>query len=113
MTQKVENFSANAVILPPLKLHNSRVNSQLVISWRSGEEHTLTYQQLRAACRCATCRANQTSGKILLISADINVEKINNLGQGLQLLFSDGHERGIFPWQYLFELGSRNIENTF
>ncbi|MES2823466.1 MAG: DUF971 domain-containing protein [Pseudomonadota bacterium] len=95
------------MINPPIKLHNARQHQQLIIHWQSGEEHALNYHQLRAACRCATCRANQTSGKISLIVADLQLQKINNLSQGLQFIFSDGHERGIYPWQYLFDLGAQ------
>jgi len=99
------------MIQPPRKIHNAREQRQLIIYWQGGQEHAIHYQQLRSACRCASCRADQTGGKILLIPDDLQVEKINNLGQGLQFIFSDGHQRGIFPWQYLFELGS-NITTT-
>lgn len=94
-------------IRAPKKLHNARAQHQLIIDWQTGEQHAISYQQLRAACRCASCRANHTSGKIFLVPADLQLEKINNLGQGLQFIFSDGHQRGIFPWQYLFELGEQ------
>jgi DUF971 family protein len=85
-------------------VRNAREQQQLIICWQDGTEHRLLYGQLRAACRCASCRAQLTSGRIQLIAADIALEKINNLGQGLQFIFSDGHQRGIFPWQYLYEL---------
>jgi len=94
------------MIPAPRKLHHARQQQQLIISWQNGQEHYFNYRELRAACRCATCRANQVRGRVVLIDADLQLEKLNNLGQGLQLIFSDGHERGIYPWQYLFELGS-------
>ena len=97
------------MIQPPRKLHNVRQQQQLIISWQDGQEHKFTYRELRAACRCASCRANKVRGYLLLIDADLQLEKINNLGQGLQFVFSDGHERGIYPWQYLFELGTQPI----
>ena len=31
--------------------------------------------------------------------------ELNAQGYGLQLIFNDGHERGIYPWPYLAELG--------
>lgn len=93
------------MIRPPLRISNQREQQQLLIGWQDGREHQLSYRQLRAACRCASCRAQISNGKIQLIAEDIAVKKINNLGQGLQFIFSDNHERGIFPWQYLFELG--------
>lgn len=106
MTQLPPTIKPSNEIKTPRKLHNSREQHQLVIYWQDGQEHSISYQQLRAACRCASCRADRTSGKISLIPADLQLEKINNLGQGLQFIFSDGHQRGIFPWQYLYELGS-------
>jgi DUF971 family protein len=34
----------------------------------------------------------------------IRVVELNVQGYGLQLIFSDGHERGIYPWPYLAQL---------
>ncbi|CAI8772207.1 hypothetical protein EMIT0P43_170072 [Pseudomonas jessenii] len=31
---------------------------------------------------------------------------MHSQGYGLQLVFSDGHERGIYPWAYLARLTS-------
>ncbi|VVQ11755.1 hypothetical protein PS938_03710 [Pseudomonas fluorescens] len=30
--------------------------------------------------------------------------RVSRQGYGLQLVFSDGHERGIYPWAYLAQL---------
>jgi DUF971 family protein len=98
------------MIQTPKKIRNSITSRNILINWADGHEHTLSHRQLRAACRCASCRANHTQGKISLINEDLHVVKINNLGQGLQLVFSDGHERGIFPWQYLFDMGEQVAE---
>jgi DUF971 family protein len=106
MMQAPNSIQPPHIIVAPRKIHNARAERQLIIDWQDGTQLAISYQQLRAACRCASCRAEQTSGKISLIADDVQLEKINNLGQGLQFIFSDGHQRGIFPWQYLFELGS-------
>lgn len=95
------------MIQPPHKIHNARGQKRLVIDWPSGHKHIINYQQLRSACRCASCRADHIMGKIVLITEDLQLENINILGPGLQFIFSDGHERGIFPWQYLFDLGTQ------
>lgn len=100
------------MIPSPQKIHNARQQQELVIHWQNGAEHRFNYSQLRAACRCATCRSHKISGRMMLIDADLQLEKINNLGQGLQLVFSDGHERGIYPWQYLFELGAQPFSSA-
>lgn len=93
------------MIRKPQRIHHAKQARQLQIHWSTGEAYSLNSQQLRAACRCASCRAHQVRGELVLIPQDLQIERINNQGSGLQLVFSDGHERGIFPWQYLFELG--------
>lgn len=60
--------------------------------------------ELRSRCRCATCRANALRGIISSPSAKIDVLAVTPLGYGLQLHFSDGHNRGIYPWPYLREI---------
>lgn len=111
MIETLAQIQPSQIRQAPRKLHNARALRELIIYWQDGQEHRLSYRQLRAACRCASCRADQTRGKISLIPEDLQLEKINNLGQGLQLVFSDNHQRGIFPWQYLFELGSQVSEH--
>ena len=35
------------------------------------------------------------------IALRVQVIELHSQGYGLQLVFSDGHERGIYPWAYL------------
>jgi DUF971 family protein len=62
--------------------------------------------QLRSHCRCAGCRADALRGVVSSPRIKIEVLAITPLGYGLQMHFSDGHNRGIYPWRYLRELGS-------
>jgi DUF971 family protein len=52
----------------------------------------------RAGCRTACC-APEAASSIRLAAIHAVSDK------GLNLAFSDGHGRGIFPWAYLRELG--------
>lgn len=36
-----------------------------------------------------------------MVDGRVQVIEVNSQGYGLQLVFSDGHERGIYPWAYL------------
>lgn len=90
---------------PPRALRNDRQHQCLIVDWPDGKQQIITAAQLRGACRCAVCHAQQIKGQISLIAVDIQIEKINNLGSGVQFIFSDGHQRGFFPWEYLFRLG--------
>jgi DUF971 family protein len=65
----------------------------------------LSARTLRAACRCASCRAAERAGAPVLPASDVEVVRVNEVGgYALQLCFSDGHERGIYPWSYLAAL---------
>jgi len=88
-------------------------NAKLKLSWND-KEATLDGPSLRAACRCAQCRRERLNAgdsidvplSLSATEADVAVVSAMSIGYGLQLHFSDGHSRGIFPWAYLHELAS-------
>jgi DUF971 family protein len=45
-----------------------------------------------------------------LVDDRVRLIEVNAQGYGLQLVFSDGHERGIYPWAYLAQLTPGSIE---
>jgi DUF971 family protein len=65
----------------------------------------LSAQRLRDACRCAGCTRARVDGRAAPADATIAVSAIDPVGgYGVNLGFSDGHGRGIFPWLYLREI---------
>ena len=72
----------------------------------NGERATLGHRALRLACRCAECESSRRKGLPgAPVAKDIEVTRIELVGEsGLHLFFSDGHDRGIFPWAYLYRL---------
>lgn len=88
----------------PLSLSNSSKKKQVLVKWSEADIQTLSHQRLRGACPCAKCRAARIQGKISLVDADVELIAMNPMGYGLQMVFSDGHDRGIYPWSYLHEL---------
>ena len=88
----------------PLRLTNNPGQQQLTLVWSETDKEVLSHLLLRRACCCSTCRAKRLKGSIPLLDPDIHITAINNMVYGVQLVFSDGHERGIFPWAYLRQL---------
>jgi DUF971 family protein len=42
-----------------------------------------------------------------LITDSGRIKKINLMGStGLQIIFADGHDRGVFPWAYLHAIAN-------
>lgn len=67
---------------------------------------TLAHATLRRACRCSQCEhARRTLDAAPAAGPDVVLERIEPLGTtALQLFFSDGHARGIYPWTYLKQM---------
>jgi DUF971 family protein len=90
----------------PTALRNSRSQTCLTLEWADGRRQEISHARLRGACPCAQCKAARLHGAISLVDEGVRLERIALQGYGVQLVFSDGHERGIYPWGYLRELGS-------
>ena len=74
----------------------------LRLRWPDGDSE-LSAARLRAACRCGDCRAGRSRSD----GADVQLADARPVGQyALQLVFSDGHDRGSDPWTGLQELAA-------
>ena len=88
----------------PREIVNSRQGRVLDIVWDDGSTQQLPHATLRAQCKCTVCQSNRLLG-VSQPAADVRIDDIRQIGvYGVQLVFSDGHERGIYPWPYLREL---------
>lgn len=83
-------------------------NSLLRITW--ADEHVCDFAaaRLRRACPCAQC-VNEWTGQRTLkpetISDDVEINDLNIVGRyALNFRWSDGHETGIYSFQYLRDL---------
>lgn len=67
----------------------------------------LPHGWLRTHCRCAGCQQQARRSEATPPLADnLRLSDIRPVAdKGLNLVFSDGHDRGIYPWPHLRELG--------
>jgi DUF971 family protein len=75
----------------------------LGIVWTDGTRQHLANARLRRHCRCADCKALRLqTGAALDVASQTTITEIRMVGHyAAQLIFSDGHERGIYPWVFL------------
>ncbi|WP_426206435.1 DUF971 domain-containing protein [Pseudomonas sp. TWP3-1] len=90
----------------PVAIGNSQTAQTLRLNWPDGRESLLSHAELRRQCPCSQCRAFRLQGTPPMVDPRVRVIEINAQGYGLQLVFSDGHQRGIYPWPYLAQLPS-------
>jgi prepilin-type processing-associated H-X9-DG protein len=76
--------------------------ARLQLTWRQGEAADVSASRLRAACRCAWCTRARIDGTFARFFDDTTIEELKPIGDyAVNIAFSDGHARGIYPWSYL------------
>jgi DUF971 family protein len=81
--------------------------SSLQVTLETGAVFSLPAERLRAACRCAHCRRAQIDGVFAAEFPSITIAHVAPIGHyAVNLEFSDGHARGIYPWPYLAEIAA-------
>jgi DUF971 family protein len=89
---------------PPEEIVVSADRSELRLVW---PDRTLAVSapRLRAACRCADCRRARIDRDADPAADGVALATVVLVGDhALNIAFSDGHDRGIYPWSYLREL---------
>ena len=88
-----------------IKLHQaSRV---LEIHFADGRAFRLPYELLRVYSPSAEVRGHGPGQEVLQAGKrDVTIATVEPVGHyALRPAFSDGHDSGIFSWEYLYELG--------
>ena len=94
----------------PAEISNDRAEGLLTIVWQDGVRQQWPHTQLRSHCKCTQCQSQRLLGATPLLSQQTSrVDNLRMIGNyGLQLVFGDRHERGIYPWPYLRSLPADN-----
>ena len=94
----------NDSVEAPKNIAFNKGDNQICVTWNSGESSTISGSQLRCFCACSECRARKVVG-VSLINESSELTDVALIGRNaLNVKFSDGHERGIYPWTYLFAI---------
>ena len=78
----------------------------LSVTGPDGRRSDLTAEQLRLGCKCAHCTRARIDGRFAEGFPGIAITGVADLGYGLNIAFSDGHDRGIYPKSYLAGLAA-------
>jgi DUF971 family protein len=98
----------------PEQINNDRAGRVLIIAWQDGTRQQWSHAMLRASCKCTLCQSQRLRGSAVEAADGVRVEQLHPVGAyGLQLVFSDGHEKGIYPWPYLRQLSTELASKQF
>jgi DUF971 family protein len=96
--------------MSPLKIQ-VKDKKYLYIQWDDNSESRILLSVLRKNCPCANCvadRHNQPASYIPLLSeVHLTLVKIEPIGSyAIRLYWKDGHDTGIYNYEFLKELGA-------
>ena len=93
-----------------IKLH--QLSRKLEIAFDNGTRFELPYEFLRVSSPSAEVRGHGAGQEVLQVGKkNIEIKGIEPVGSyAVQLTFSDGHDTGLFSWDYLYELGENQAE---
>ncbi|MHB8667132.1 MAG: gamma-butyrobetaine hydroxylase family protein [Burkholderiales bacterium] len=88
-----------------IKLHQK--SRLLEIAFGDGARFTLPFEFLRVHSPSAEVRGHGPGEEVLQVGKkDVDITGIEPVGSyAVQLVFSDGHDSGLYSWNYLYELG--------
>ncbi|MFG1297718.1 gamma-butyrobetaine hydroxylase-like domain-containing protein [Xanthobacter variabilis] len=90
---------------PPVEIRLSSDRARLTLVWEDGTREALAAPLLRSHSQSAGEKRLRLMGLAAPAPADIVLTDVSVLGNyGLNLSFSDGHDRGIYPWALLKEI---------
>ena len=96
----------------PLDIVDHRASGVLELTWQDHTTARLPHPLLRSRCRCGGCEQQlRRSGRYPEASPDVRIERIEPVGdKALNLVFTDGHGRGIYPWAYLRQIAREHSD---
>ena len=80
----------------------------LRIDWGRGQRDSASAAALRDACRSSRSVRLRVDGWAVPAPDDLTIVDVRPVGHyAINLVFSDGHDRGIYPWRYLKEIAAK------
>lgn len=93
-----------------IKLHQKSRRLELI--YEGGEAYTLDFEYLRVYTPSAEARGHGPGQETLQTGKrNVDIERIEPVGTyALRLVFSDGHDSGLYSWDMLYNLGKHHDE---
>ena len=86
-------------------------SGEIGIVWPDGHESYYDPWELRCACSCARCVDEMTGAKLLVdarVPQDVHAVEIHPVGRyAISIVWSDGHDTGIYSFKRLRQLADR------
>ncbi|MBL0142336.1 MAG: DUF971 domain-containing protein [Betaproteobacteria bacterium] len=94
-----------------IKLHQK--SRLLEIAFDDGKRYSLPCEYLRVFSPSAEVRGHGPGQEVLQVGKrNVEIREIDPVGNyAVKLAFSDGHDTGLYSWEYLHELGEKQASS--
>ena len=101
------NTKSRSDSLVPTNIVHHQKSRSLEITFNNEDEFLLSCEYLRVYSPSAEVRGHGPGQEVLQIGKkEVNIRHIEAVGHyALKLTFTDGHDTGIYSWDYLWSLG--------
>ena len=92
----------------PSEIRVKRRSRVVEVAWADGTRYALPFEYLRVYSPSAEVRGHGGGeGKLELAKESVQVTQVEPIGvYAVRLHFDDGHNTGLYSWDYLRELGA-------
>ena len=96
----------------PTKIHYHKQSRELELVFADGAQYRLSAEYLRVHSPSAEVRGHGAQTPILQFGKrDVAIMDIEGAGNyALKISFDDGHDTGLYTWEYLYNLGKNYSE---
>ena len=103
----------NPMAIRPTEINLHQVTRVLDVKFEDGRAFALPVEYLRVFSPSAEVRGHGPGQEVLQVGKrEVNISAIDPVGMyAVKFVFTDGHDTGIYSWEYLYELGEKQDGN--
>ncbi len=99
----------------PVSINYKREHRTLSVAFDDARSFVLSAEYLRVESPSAEVQGHGASTRVTVSGKkNIGISDIQPVGRyAVRLVFDDGHDTGLFSWEYLYQLGAEHTKRWF
>jgi DUF971 family protein len=98
---------------PPIEIRLRKASRVLQVMFDETQQYALPFEFLRVNSPSAEVQGHGSGQKVQVTGKEnVQITAVEPVGRyAVRLVFDDGHDSGLYTWQYLRELGEQWLEH--